>query len=97
MKREGNQNQLGEVIKDLLRIYKLEDKYNEVEIANTWQSLMGAAIMRKTREIRFRKGQLIVRIDSGVLKEEFSMSKDKIINLMNEKLGREVITEIYIQ
>ena len=97
MKGDNNQSQLGDVIKDLLRIYKMEDKYNEVEIANAWQSLMGNAIMRMPRELRFRNGQLIVRLDSGVVKAEFSMAKDKIIKLMNEKLGKEIITDLYIK
>ena len=97
MKRESNQSQLGDVIKDLLKIYKMEDKYNEVEVANAWSDLMGNAIMRKTRELRFRKGQLMVRLDSGVIKEEFSMAKEKIIDLMNEKLGKNIITELYIK
>ncbi|MFZ6052227.1 DUF721 domain-containing protein [Halocola ammonii] len=97
MKRDSNQSQLGDVIKDLLKIYKMEDKYNEVEVANAWSDLMGNAIMRKTRELRFRNGQLMVRLDSGVIKEEFSMAKEKIIDLMNEKLGKNIITELYIK
>jgi hypothetical protein len=35
-------------------------------------------------------------LDSGVLKEEFSFSKSKIPQLINEKLGEQVIDQVEI-
>ena len=43
-----------------------------------------------------RKKTLIIYVDSGVLKEEFSMAKSKIVAMVNEHLGKDAIDDIQI-
>ena len=96
MSRRSNEQSLGSVIKDLLRVYGLNDRMDEIEVKDAWIELMGAAIDHKTRGIRLKKGVLSIQFDSGVLKEEFSFAKEKIKVLINDKIGREVIQEVRI-
>ena len=42
-------------------------------------------------------GKLWVKLDSGPLKEELMMAKGKMVDLLNEELGRPLIKEIVIQ
>ncbi len=95
-KRADNQQTMKQVVRDLLKIYGLEDKYMEVEVKTAWEELMGKAIAKKTRSIRLRKKVLTIQLDSGVLKEEFSYAKEKIAKLINDKVGQVVIEKVEI-
>jgi predicted nucleic acid-binding Zn ribbon protein len=95
-KRDRNTSPIGDVMGDLLKIYRLEDKFSEIDVVVAWKEIMGGAIASKTRKILVRKKVLILYVDSGVLKEEFSMSKAKIVTLINEHLGKEVINDVQV-
>lgn len=96
MKRKRNEESVGDVIKGLVRIYGLDQKFDELDAVKAWKDIMGEAIAAKTRRILVRNSTLILYLDSGVLKDELSHSKSKVIQLMNEHLGKEVITEVEI-
>ena len=96
MKRGGDEESIGALLKNLVRSYGMERKFDELDAVEAWKEIMGPAITNKTRRILVRQGKLIVYLDSGVLKEELSYAKQKLIDLMNEQLGKEVITEVEI-
>jgi|TARA_B110000196_G_C20507248_1_gene369484 predicted nucleic acid-binding Zn ribbon protein len=95
-KRDRNTSPIGDVMGDLLKIYRLEDKFSEIDVVEAWKEIMGSAIASKTRKILVRKKVLIIYVDSGVLKEEFSMAKARIVTLINEHLGKEVISDVQV-
>jgi len=94
--RGKSEESVGDVLKDLIKIYRVEDKFNELDIIRAWEEVMGKAIVSKTRKIKVKKDVLIVYLDSGVLKEEFSYAKEKLIKLINDQLGKEVIRSVEI-
>ncbi|NNE55886.1 MAG: DUF721 domain-containing protein [Flavobacteriales bacterium] len=96
MKRGGDEESIGSVLKGLVKIYGMDNKFNELDAIGAWKEIMGPAITAKTRRIIVRNSTLIVYLDSGVLKEEFAYAKEKLINLMNDHLGKKVITEVEI-
>jgi predicted nucleic acid-binding Zn ribbon protein len=49
-----------------------------------------------TREISVKNKVLKIKLDSGVLKEEFSYSKEKLIKLINDQVGKPVINSVEI-
>lgn len=97
MAKRSNQQNISEVIKDMLRVYGLESKFEEVEVRQAWADIMGVAIANKTRYLRVRNRTLLIQMDSGVLKEEFSYAKERIVTLINEKVGRPVIDQVEVR
>lgn len=95
-KRNANNQPLKAVISDFLKISGLEDKFDEAEVMKHWIKIMGPAIAKKTLSLRLRKNTLTVRLDSGVLKEEFSYAKEKIAQLLNESIGKAIIQKVEI-
>jgi predicted nucleic acid-binding Zn ribbon protein len=95
-KRDRNTSAIGDVLGNLKKIYRLDDKFDEIDVTEAWKELMGPAISGKTRRILVRKKTLIIYVDSGVLKEEFSMAKSKIVAMVNEHLGKDAIDDIQI-
>ena len=95
-KRDRNTSAIGDVLGNLKKIYRLDDKFDEIDVTEAWKEIMGPAITSKTRKILVRNKTLIIYLDSGVLKEEFSMAKSKIVAMVNEHLEKEAITDVSI-
>ena len=96
MKRHNDQ-QLKDVLKEMVETYRLRSKLNQTKIKSLWAELMGPSIARHTTDIKIRGKKLYVSINSSSLKQELSMGKDKILNIINEQLGEEYIKEVVIR
>ena len=94
--RDSNQQSLKEALKQYLKEYRLKDKITETQVIGAWPKLMGPSIARHTKELELRKGTLIIRLDSSVLREELSYGKQKIIRTLNEFAGEELIKDILL-
>ncbi len=62
-----------------------------------WASLMGNGVNHYTTAVELREGTLYVSLSSSVLREELSLGKSKIVELLNEELGREVVSKIVLR
>ena len=58
---------------------------------------MGKMIAKYTRQISIYDKKLFLQIDSAPLKQELFYSREKIIKMMNEEAGEEVIKEVVIR
>ena len=57
---------------------------------------MGPSVVKRTTEVRLRDGVLSIYLNSAVLKEEFSYQKQRIVDLLNNHMKREVIKHVEI-
>jgi len=92
-----NEQKLGDVIKDLLKQYNLQDKLMEVQLVGKWGKVMGKIISRHTTNIYISRKKLFISIDSPVIRAELMYSKERIVTMMNEAMGTEVINEVVIR
>ena len=96
MNKRTNDKTLKEAIEQMLDVYRLRRKFDETALIAAWPELMGNAIASRTTQLYIADRKLFVRIESSVIKNELMMMKQQILNKMNEKAGREVITSIVI-
>lgn len=89
-----NEYKLKDAIDLLLKTYKLDEKLDEKKLISSWNNIMGKMIANHTTDIYIKNKQLIVHLDSAALKNELLLSKSKIITLLNEAAGKEVITDV---
>ncbi len=94
--RRSNDQKLGDVIKELLDQYKLNDKINSVDIINSWESVVGKVINKHTKNLYIKKKVLFVKLDSPALKNELLYERTKIKDSLNEAVGMEVIDEVIL-
>ena len=94
MKKKNNQLSLKEAIENLVASYKMSEKLGEVQVVNCWEKVVGEMIAKHTVRIYIKKGKLIVKLDSPVLKEELSYSKSKIIEMLNKEVNEKIIEDI---
>ena len=97
MKRNRNDEPINEVVARWLKSYNLDKKYNEFKVINGWEELMGKAIASRTKEIFISKKILHLKLESSVLRNELSYSKEVLINKVNDFAGFEMINDIVLK
>ena len=70
---------------------------DQVSVKDAWKSLMGNGVNSYTRNVVLKGSTLYVELTSAVLREELTYGKDKIIRMINEELGREVVKEVVLR
>ncbi len=92
--RKGNDYTLKEAIQQLVEAYKIRPKLREAQLIESWEELVGPAIAKRTQDLKLKGDTLQIRVISSVLREELHFSKAKIIQLVNEKLGANIVREV---
>src|ERR1043165_3533819 len=92
-----NEQSLKEAIELLLKTYKLDVKIAENKLISLWEEVMGKMIAKHTTDLSIKNKQLYITLDSAALRNELLLSKSKIIELMNEAVGKEVINEVVLR
>lgn len=95
--RRGEAVSLGEALSEWLRLSGHGARMEDARAEGAWKEVMGEAVARKTRFIRVRDGVMVIELDSAPMKEEFLMARSRIVELMNDHLGRAVIREVVIR
>jgi predicted nucleic acid-binding Zn ribbon protein len=92
--RRSNTQSLAEALRDYISEMKMERKLKEVDVVQSWESLLGKTIARYTRNIYLSRGILYVEITSPVVKNELLMMREEIRQRMNKQAKEEMITKI---
>ena len=96
-KRQSNQSTVGDVLKQIIQVNKLQPGMDQIDVKEAWQNLMGNGVNSYTKNVALRGSTLYVELSSSVLREELSHGKSKIIAMINEELLREVIKEVVLR
>ena len=95
-KRENDSFSVKDLMKHFIKENNLSKGMQKLKIEETWAKMMGAGVATHTTSVRLQNKMLIIQLTSSVLREELSYGKDKIIKMMNEELGEEVITKLML-
>ncbi|WP_136480102.1 DUF721 domain-containing protein [Cognatitamlana onchidii] len=96
-KRNNEHISISEALKEFVETNKLEKGLNKVNVADAWVNLMGNGVNNYTTSINLERETLYVQLSSSVLREELSYGKQKIINMLNEELGKEIIKKLILR
>jgi predicted nucleic acid-binding Zn ribbon protein len=95
-KRNAKEIKISDVLKDFITSNKLEKGLDQIQIKDAWKTVMGEAISKYTTNIRLQNDVLFITLSSSVLREELSYGKEKIITLINEELGKNLVTKLVL-
>jgi hypothetical protein len=96
-KRTSNDSSVGDILNQIIKTNKLESGLNQVSVVDAWKNLMGNGVNNYTQNVALRNGTLYVELTSAVLRQELSYGKDKIIKMINEELGKEVVKDVVLR
>ena len=72
------------------------EKYDEVGVVNSWESIVGKQIAQKTTKVYIAKEVLHLYLSSAPLKNELNYYKAVLIEKVNTFAGKELIKDISI-
>lgn len=96
-KRLNDYSSVSDVLKKFVESNNLQKGIDKVDVRDAWKNLMGNGVNNYTREIMLKGTTLYVELTSAVLREELSYGKEKIVKMINEEMGREVIKEVVLR
>ncbi len=96
-KRRDNNLNMGEALQEFIQANKLEKGIDKVDAQTAWERLMGNGVNNYTTAIELRNDTLFVALSSSVLREELSLGKSKIITMLNEELGKDLIKKLVLR
>lgn len=96
-KRLNNQSSIGDVLKQIIEVNKLQSGMDEINVREAWSNLMGTGVNRYTSNVVLKGSTLYVQLTSAVLREELSHGKSKIVKMINEELRRDVVTDVVLR
>ena len=95
--KKYNDQPISEVLKEVVAQNNWKSKLYQNKVKEIWVLNMGPSISSYTKEIKLRGKKLFISIASAPLRQELSYSKTKIIDLINEGLGEEYITDVIVR
>ncbi len=96
-KRNNEHISISDALKEFVETNKLEKGLNKVNVAEAWVKLMGNGVNNYTNAVNLERDTLYVQLSSSVLREELSYGKAKIISMLNEELGKEIIKKLVLR
>ncbi|AMC09843.1 RNA-binding protein [Lutibacter profundi] len=95
-KRQNEFHSIKDLMKDVIKENKLTKGMLQLSVKEAWTKLMGVGVVSYTNNIELHGKTLIVNLKSSVLREELSYGKEKIIRMMNEELGTNLISKLIL-
>ncbi|MEH6680859.1 MAG: DUF721 domain-containing protein [Sediminicola sp.] len=96
-KRKNEHVPLSEVLREFIQENSLQKGMDRVNAREAWKNLMGNGVNNYTTEIELKNDTLYVSLSSSVLREELSHGRSKIITMINEEMGKEVVKKLVLR
>jgi len=78
----------------LLREQGLESPLQQKRLTDNWDTVAGPAVARLTTAKYIRNQTLFVRVASPALRADLSMMRSRLVRLLNESVGAQVIVDL---
>lgn len=92
--RGGDAQSVGQAIRDLLNSYQLTSKFDEANLIQSWERMVGKPIAKRTRKLFIKNRVLFVEFDSPTMRHDFSLHKAHVLEMFRKEFGDGVIMEI---
>lgn len=88
---------MSDALKEFVKENRLNRGLDEVNITELWNSELGPAVKKYTTGVKLQREVLYVQLSNSVLRQELSYGKTKIIQLLNEAMGKEIIKKLVLR
>lgn len=98
MAKRNNDNQpIEAILKEFVERNNLQSGLDKVNVRDAWANLMGNGVNNYTTAIELKHETLYVQLSSSVLREELSYGNEKIVKMLNEAIGKEVVKKLVLR
>jgi predicted nucleic acid-binding Zn ribbon protein len=93
---KANTLHIGDAIQELLKTYNIKSKFDEANLVQSWERLVGKPVAKRTKKVVVRNKVLFVELDSPGMKHDLNLHKSKILEMFAREFGAGIISEIVI-
>ena len=97
MKRNYKLKPIKNIIENFVEQKSISDGIFNVKVQKAWENAVEKKILDYTKEIYVKGEVLYIKVSNPILKQEILYSKQKVINLINEELGKDLIKKIVLK
>jgi predicted nucleic acid-binding Zn ribbon protein len=91
-----NSVHIGDAIQDLLKTYRIKARFDEANLIQSWERLVGKPVAKRTKKVFIRSKVLYVELDSPGMKQDLTLHKSQIIALFIKEFGTDIIKDLVI-
>ena len=91
MKRNYKLKPIKNIIESFVEQDSISDGIFNIKIQKAWENAVEKKILDYTKEIYVKGEVLYIKVSNPILKQEILYSKQKVINLINEELEKDLI------
>ena len=95
-KRENDSFSIKDLLGNYIKEGGLNKGFQKIHIEEAWEKMMGPGVVSYTQEVKIQNKTLIVRLSSSALREQLSYGKEKIIRMINEEMGEELVKKLML-
>ncbi len=96
-RKNYNMSSMSDALGEFIEKNKLQKGIDKVDARTAWSNLMGNGVNNYTTSVELQNDTLFVSLSSAPLREELSYGKSKIISMLNEELGKDLIKKIVLR
>lgn len=96
-KRQNDHLPISDILKEFVETNNLQKGLDKVDVREAWITMMGKGVNNYTTDIKLDRDVLYVSLSSSVLREELSYGRQKIIDMLNESLRKDVIKKLILR
>ena len=95
-KRENDSFSVKDLMQSFIKENNLSKGMQKIKIEEAWNKLMGQGVANYTNSVRLQNKTLIIQLSSSVLREELGYGKEKIIKMINEEFGEDIVVKLML-
>lgn len=92
--RSQSTSSFKDVFERYLETFRLKESFDQTYVTAHWEKIMGKPIASRTTAVFVKGNTLYVQLDSAPLREELVRAKSKILQLVNDEMGKNFVTDI---
>lgn len=96
-KRNNEHIPISDILKEFVNNNHLQKGLDKINVQDAWKQMMGNGVNNYTTAIQLENSTLYIQLSSSVLREELSYGKEKIIAMLNEAIGKEIIKKLVLR
>ena len=97
MKRNYKLKHIKNIIESFVEQDSISDGIFNIKIQKAWENAVEKKILDYTKEIYVKGDILYIKVSNPILKQEILYSRQKVINLINEELEKDLIKKIVLK
>ncbi len=88
---------IGEIIHSYLKNRNWKQRIDGYDVLQSWEEIVPKNIALNTKPIKIQNNILFIRVKNHVWANELKIRKGEIMNLINKKIGKDLIKNIIIR